>query len=66
MIYKLRDDYDYTITGLLITDKPVDEVQDLINEARNADDGYWDTMMHSLEENGVEYVSLKSLKEVLY
>lgn len=65
-MYKLVDDYDYTVSGIIITDKPLEEVQDIVDEARNADDGYWDTMMYAFEQNGIQYISMPNIERVLY
>ena len=66
MIYRLVDDYDFTTSGIIITDKSYEEVQDIVDKARNADDGYWDTMMYEFEKNGIQYTSIESMQRILY
>ena len=66
MIYRLVDDYDYTTTGIIETDKSYEEVQTIVDEARNTYDGYWDEIMYQFKQNGIRYLSVEEIDRIIY
>lgn len=66
MIYRLVDDYDYTTTGIIETDKSCEEVQAIVDEARNKYDCYWDEMMYQFKQNGIRYLSVEEMDRIFY
>ena len=66
MIYRLVDDYDYKTTGIIETDKYYEEVQTVVDEARNTYDGYWDEIMYQFKQNGIRYLSVEEIDRIFY
>lgn len=66
MFYKLVDDYDYTVTGIITTDRNVEYIQDLIDRCREQDDGYWDSMMAEFKKNGIQFTRIDDVPSALY
>lgn len=58
----LVDDYDYTASALLVTDKPECEVQELIDRVKSEhpDDYDYDMLSSALKEAGVEIIESNS------
>ena len=66
MFYKLVDDYDYTVTGIITTDRNVEYIQNLIDKCREQDDGYWDSMMGEFKKNGIQFTRIDDVPSALY
>ena len=66
-IYYLKDDYDYSITGIIITDKTQREVQNIINKAvLENEDSMYDDMLNALEKNDIEFINHKDIECVVW
>lgn len=67
----LKDDYDWSIQALLITEKSDEEVQKIINNIRFLDNEVRDDYNYNevervLKENGITVIHRQSIKSVSY
>ena len=64
-VYYVKDTYDYDVTGIVLTDKTQEEVQNIIDEAtsKNEDDRF-DSMLDAFKENGITFVHNEDIKDV--
>ena len=60
--YLLKDDGERTVTHVLLTEKEIWEVQDIIDEVRGTDcDCYYESLMSAFKENKIQVCNFETV-----
>lgn len=65
-IYSLVDDYDFSVTGIIITDKSQEVVQHIVSKVKAKSDCLYDDIMEAFEENDIQFVNKNDIEEVIW